>query len=329
MLDHPVIKFMLENLWALFMSTASAFLFAFGFKLFMNPGIDGYTTIMSGGAAGISQVVVLICRVCGWETINESLALSILYFVINIPIMVLAFVGIGKRFAIYTLINIATVSLFTALIDPEKIELFKEIAKFVNENGLLLGRVLFAAVCTGLSSALTFLIDASSGGVDVIAFYIGLKRKTLVGKYGLIVNSITLGIFTTMDCIHVLQSGGASVTTNVAITVSKVFFTILYFVITTIVVDRVNNKNQKIKVEVVTDKPNLGKELVVAIPHACTLTNATGVFSGKTKYVFTMVVSRYELKDMLAIIKEIDSSAFVQVVPLQSILGRFHVKSVR
>ncbi len=328
LLDHPVIKFIIENLRDLAISTVSAFIFAFGFKLFMNPG-TGYETIVAGGASGVSQVIVLIFKVCGWESINESLALSILYFVVNIPIMILAFVGIGRRFAIYTLINIATVSLFTAWIEPSKIELFAHIAEFVSTNGLLLGRVLFAAVCTGLSSALAMVIDASSGGVDVIAYYIGLKRKTLVGKYGMYVNCVTLIAFTILDCIRSIQLGGSSSSDNIAASISKVFFTILYLVIVTVVVDKVYNKNQKIKVEVVTDNPDFGKRLMVSMPHACTGTTATGVFSGKVKYCFTMVVSRYELKDMLSIIKEIDSSAFVQVVPLESILGRFHTKSVR
>jgi len=331
LLDRPVLKFTLENLYALFICTISAFIFAFGFKLFMNPGlVDGNTleTVVSGGAAGISQVVVLICKVCGWKTINESLALSILYFVINIPIMALAFFGIGRRFAIYTIINITEASLFSALIDPSNVELFAEIAKFVSNNGMLLGRVLFAAVCTGLSSSLTYLIDASGGGVDVIAFYIGLKRKTLVGKYSLYANAIILACFSVLDCVNLLQ-GSSNPTSDVAVVISKVFFSILYLVIVTIIVDTINNKNQKIKVEVVTDNPNFGKELVVSFAHACTQTMATGVFSGKSKYVFTMVISRFELKDMITIIKEIDSSAFVQVVPLESILGRFHSKSVR
>lgn len=332
MLDHPVLKFTLENLWALLVCTISAFIFAFGFKLFMNPGleVDGkmLETIVSGGASGISQVIVLICKVCGWRTINESLALSILYFVVNIPIMALAFIGIGRRFAIYTIINIVEVSLFTALIDPTNVELFAEIARFVSINATLLGRVLFAGICTGLSSSLVYLIDASGGGVDIIAFYIGLKRKTLVGKYSLYANSITLCCFTVFDCINLLQSS-SNPTSDVAVVISKVFFSILYMVIVTLVVDTVNNKNQKIKVEVVTDNPNFGKELVVAMPHACTETTATGVFSGKNKYVFTMVVLRYELKDMISFIKEIDPSAFVQVVPLESIYGRFHTKSVR
>ncbi|MCQ2772548.1 MAG: YitT family protein [Bacilli bacterium] len=326
--NHPVAMRIAEYAYLILMSTLSAMIFAFGFKTFMNPG-NGYPTIVAGGASGISQVIVLICKVCGWETINESLAISILYFVVNAPLLVLAFFGVGKRFAIFTLINVAEASLFVDLFDVEKIELFAKIAEFVNNNGALLARVLFASLCTGLSSAITFVADISAGGTDIVSYYIGMKKKRPVGMYGLIVNGTTLFAFTLMDIIHFVKLGGPDVSNNIAMAVGKVFFTILYLVLAMIIIDSINRKNQKIKVEVVSSVESIGKQIVALIPHAATLVEGQGVYSGMKKYVLTIVVSRYELKLLLKALQEIDPQAFITVIHLSSVLGRFHTKQVK
>lgn len=327
--SHPLYKNVLECAYTLFMSTLSALIFAFGFKSFMNPGLGvDYPTIVAGGASGVSQTLIMAFRVFGWTTFDESLMISILYFVINVPLFILAFFGIGKRFAIFTIINVIEVSLFVDLLDPSRVEMIGKIAEFVRGNGGLLARVLFAAVCTGLSSAITFVADISAGGTDVISYYIGIKKKSLVGRYGLFVNGGILIAFTTFDIIHSIQGGG-NTSSNIAVSLSKVFFTVLYFVITMIIIDAINTKNQKIKVEIISSNPNIGKEIVAKIPHAATLVEGFGVYSGMKKYIFTMVVSRYELKLLLQILKEIDDAAFIEVEPISSVFGRFHTRPVK
>ena len=328
--DHMLLRKTLENGWIFLVCTLSALIFAIGFNMFMDPGfsIEGSHVmdhIVSGGVSGMGQVVVLFCEVLGWKNIDASLAYSILYFVINIPVLLLAFFKIGKKFAIFTLINVGEVSLFMGLLNPTNVELMKIMSEFIATNGGgFLGRAIFGGVCTGLSTALAFKVDISTGGVDIIAFYVGLKKRTTVGKYSAFINAITITSFTLLECIN-----NGFVIGEVAQSLSKVFFSGVYLLMVMLVIDTINVRNKKLKVEVVTERLELGKDLISAVPHAATLIKGEGVYSGKERYIFTMVVSSYELKNVIHFIKKKDPMSFVEVTPLSQVYGRFYTKPVK
>ena len=88
-------------------------------------------------------------------------------------------------------------------------------------------------------------------------------------------------------------------------------------------------ENKKLKIEVVTERLELGKDLISAVPHAATLIKGEGVYSGKERYIFTMVVSSYELKNVIHFIKKKDPMSFVEVTPLSQVYGRFYTKPVK
>lgn len=339
MYDHPAAKKLTEYAWTFFVSTISALCFAFGFNAFMDLGtkiVDSsgqeivLVKMVAGGVSGISQVLTLILEVMGWKTVaeggtlDEHTAYSVLYFAMNIPLFFLAFFGIGKKFSIFTLINVIEVSLFMKMLTIDNIEWLQFLAKFVSDNGGLLARALFAGVFTGLSSALCFKVDISAGGIDVIAYYIALKKNTLVGRYSVILNSITVLMFALMT------SWKAGWDPQLAAEASaRIFYSFLYMLTGMIVVDSINVRNKKMKVEVVTSRKDLGDVLISSIPHGATMVTGVGVYTGKERYIFTMVCSSYEVNDLLKIIRKEEPSSFVQVIELNQVYGRFHVKPVR
>lgn len=343
--DHMWVKRGLENSLAFLLCTISAIIFAFGFNCCMDLGSFAsmakelepnlnFQKIVSGGVSGISQVIVLSIEVI-YEAINgvgsskgvlpESLLYSVLYFVINIPVLILAWVGIGKRFTIFTLINVLETSLFMKLLNCENLEVMQQIALFIAKNGGILSRALLGGVCTGLSCAIAFKIDASTGGVDIIAYYIALKKKTLVGKYNFIMNSVTLVCFTLL----IITKEGWTDPAVVASHIGGAFYSVMYILISKILIDTINVRNKKMKVEIVTGRKDLGEFLIESVPHGATMVVGTGVYTGKERYIFTMVVSSYELSHLMKLIKKEDSTAFVQVIPLNSVSGRFYTKPIR
>ena len=62
-----------------------------------------------------------------------------------------------------------------------------EVTNAIRENSFIVEndvtRVLFAGVCTGLSSAIAFKGDFSCGGIDVLTYYFALRKSTSIGKY--------------------------------------------------------------------------------------------------------------------------------------------------
>ncbi len=332
--DHPACKTGFEWAWIFFVSTISALIFAFGFNCFMDVTghtvvIDGVKTdapsIVSGGMSGVSQTIVLFFKLCGWVIQDTHLAISILYFLLNIPLLILAFLKIGKRFAIFTAINCLEVSLFINLISVERIPAFGVVFEFVTSyGGGMIGRALFGGLCIGLSSALAFLVDISSGGIDIIATYISLKKGTLVGKYSVILNGVTLTCYTLIS-IALAKFDTVEVGHNIA----RAFYTLLYLFTSSLVIDRIHLRNKKVKIEIVTNNSELGDVLVDSFPHGATRIKAEGVYSNKPNYIITMVVSNNEVRPLTNLIKKQEPSAFVQVIPLSQVYGRFHMKPIK
>jgi len=346
MYDHPVWKNVIDYGVTFIICTLSALVFAFGFNAFMDPGpsllVDGMplAKIVAGGVSGISQVIALFLELCGIKSIamggafDEHLFYSIAYFVMNIPLLILAWKGIGKRFAIFTLINVAEVSLFIKLLTVDQWSAIRFLATYVDGNGGLFARAVFAGVCTGLSSALAFKMDISAGGIDVLAYYIALKKGTMVGKYSVILNSITVFLFS----LGTAALGNPIVGSTFraawdpqwsAEAFGRIFYSALYMLVGMILVDSINVRNKKMKIEVITENKDLGGVLISCIPHGATIVNATGVFTGQPRFIITMVVSSYEVKDVVKLVRKEDEHAFIQIVSLTQVFGRFFMKPVK
>ena len=334
--DHSKLKGTLNWGYAVLLCTLSALIFTIGYKFFLVPRdlitqADHYR-LVSGGASGVSQTVIMALELIPGSfsdliSENEDFVYSILYFAINVPIVILAWFGIGKRFTIITLLNIVEISLFTNLLSIEVIEdtIISPISKFVDLfGGGLLSRAIFAGVCTGLSSALTFKVDASSGGIDVISYYIALKKSTLVGKYSAYLNGGILIVYTILSATKVGWGELASLEI-----VSSALFSIIYLIVTMVVIDMINLRNKKMKVEVVTDKPELVHVLMANIPHGATIIHGEGAFSGQQKTIIEMVISSYEVNQTVKIIRETDPATFVQVTELKQVYGHFYIKPIK
>lgn len=328
--DHPWLRNILSNGFLLIISSISAMVFAFGFNCFMDPGAEILASVpntfalASGGVSGVSQVIVLFCELCGWKDIDASTAISILYFVVNVPLIILGFLRVGRKFTLFTLINVAETSLFLHLVTPANIAALGEVFHLVNDNGGMLARALFGGVFTGLSSALAFKFDFSTGGIDIIAYYIALKKSALVGKYALMLNCTTMTLFALLTSAN---AGFQSNTTFLAF--ARILYSALYLLASSLVVDKINLRNKKLKVEITTAKEGLGSLLVAQLPHGATVINASGAYSGKPVFYVTMVVSSYEVNHLIKIVRKNDPHAFVYVTELQQVDGRFHMKPVK
>ena len=339
-INHIVGKKIVEYTIMFLVCTASSFIFAFGFRAFLSPAGPAAAkaasdqvapfALVSGGVSGISQnisiLIEIICRAFGDAGMKfyESFELNfypILYFVLNIPIFFLAWKGIGKRFTVFTFINVLEVSLITRLL-PD-MEWIYNIYLFVTNNGGLLARALFAGVCTGVASSIAFKFDFSDGGVDVISYYIALKKSTSVGKYSVILNSVTAILFVLLN--GALYYWGPETIDVMA----GIMYTVLYMFITAMVMDIINVRNKKVEIKIVTNLPEMSKILLLNVPHGATVSKGVGAFSGQEKSIITMVISSHEVARVVKLVMYEDPHAFVQVTALQQVYGRFFIRPVK
>ena len=329
--DHRILRASLEHLNAFAHALIAALIFAFGFASFITPavveGVEGLH-IATGGVSGVSQTIALALKMAG--VINNvsddkvSTVISIAYFVINIPILTFAFFKIGKRFALYSLINVGLSSLFIFIFThPEIFHI--HIAQLIAQNDMIynheLVRVLFGAVTVGVSSAFAYRGDVSCGGIDVFSYYFALRKSSSIGKYGILINSV---IITSYSTLLVISTRGSDWESGVI----AFFFSILYLFVANLIIDAINLRNKKIQVQIITNSEYLTPVLIANFPHGATVVNGEGAYSHQARKVIFMVVSSSQVKDVVTLARKVDHHAFITVTPLSQVYGNFFIKPV-
>ena len=336
-IDHPQTRRWTKWVGIFFVEIISAFAFAYGFKAFTSPNsncveqwyvtdksipfsdIQDPVRLISGGASGVSQALVRGIAIFNNVASYESMLVSIFYFTLNIPIFLLCFFKVSKQFAVFTFINVGLSSLFN-LILPDA-----WIYNVLNIYNDLLARALFAGICTGFSSGIAALVGTSTGGYDCIAIYISEKKSTSVGKYSLFFNSITVFAYVLFSVIG--HSVNPSYNTqNPSKIISTALYTVVYFFVSSQVFDLLNTKNKKQELQIFTSNNQIPKILIHTFPHSCTVVDSYGAFSGNKNYVVYMVVSKSESKKAIKMIHNVDEHAFVSVIDINQVYGKFYIK---
>ncbi len=347
--DHPHQKSVLDNSYCLIITLLSAFIFSFGFKAFIQPNyfavaqiegaaaaIDGMSikTLASCGASGISQILITILKISGLEFLTDNQLRDITYWcfylVVNIPLFILGFTKVGKKFAIYSFLNVAFASVFGIILpnsDPND---------FINQVTYALGtdifaRITFGALCTGLASALAYLIDSTTGGTDIIAYYISEKKSVQVGKWSSFFNVIIVTIFLLLNIIPVNDAFVSHEMGSIEVSTALVIFlfNIFYMIFVTLVVDTINIKNKKVEVQIITKNQNLSNVLISNIPHSCTIIEGSGGYTGAKIYIIHVSVRKREAKKVVKVCQGVDPNAFINVLPMDQVYGRFYKKPIK
>ncbi|MEG3766683.1 YitT family protein [Alteromonas sp. 14N.309.X.WAT.G.H12] len=157
--SHSII----EDVFALI----SAGLFvAFGIYLFQSQDL------LIGGAAGIALL----------GSYAFSLDFSLLFFIINLPFYLLAWIQLGKRFTVNTFISVATISVLSKFI-PTVVNI---------EQANPLFAAIFGGILIGVGMLIMFRHSSSLGGLGVLAFFLQQKYDIRAGFLLLSLDAIIL-----------------------------------------------------------------------------------------------------------------------------------------
>ncbi len=330
--NNPKLKILFEYLYLLILVTLSAFSYALAFRLFISPSLDTLlqaqggvqVLFVGGGVSGLSQnFVKLIYDIFGLQGLDRQVLQAILYFLLNIPVFVLGWTKIGKRFTIFSIINVALASLFISLIP-----LSWEGAVLYDSQ---LTRTLYAGILAGFSAAIAFKGNVSSGGMDIIAYYYANRRSEGVGKYTVTFNLIVVVFYFVLNLIHPASNGatiGANVTTlNVAIT--SLISSVTYLVMNSFVIDLINVRNKKAQIQVITVNNELASILIANFPHGATTVKGVGVYSSNEKVIIYMTVSTNEVNNVVGLIRQVDENSFINVTDLRQVFGKFYISPIK
>ena len=244
---------------------------------------------------GITGLAVLVAD-------KTSISASDFSFIVNMLLLVLGFVVLGKKFAAKT--AYCSILLSVALSTLERV---CPMDHPLTDQTML--ELCFAIALPALGSAILFNIGSSSGGTDIIAMILKRYSSFDIGK-ALLVTDIMI---TVAGCfVFDIKTG---------------LYSFLGLTIRSFMIDNfIEGFNLSKYFNVVCDEPEpICDYLVHELNRSATVVRAQGAFSGKDKYIVFTVLSRPQAVRLRNFIKENQPSAFMLISNTSEIIGKgFH-----
>ena len=150
-------------------SLLGSFLYAVGINLFVVPA-----NLYTSGLLGICQVIRTLMENYLHLSFGNLDIAGIIYYMINVPILIFAMTKIGKNFLIKTLVTVIFMTIFLAVIP---------IVPVIEDT---MASCLVGGLFTGVGVGLMLRAHASLGGIDVLGLLkIRRKKDFSVGKMNL------------------------------------------------------------------------------------------------------------------------------------------------
>lgn len=260
--------------------TAGSFLIALSLTVFLVPN-----RIAAGGVSGLATVIYYI----------TSFPIGITMLIINTPLFLAGLKIMGKSFGIRTIYGIASLSLFTDLLQPHMVALTQD---------LLLASI-YGGVVGGIGLGLVFRFRGTTGGTDLIASLINYYTGISVGEGLLIADGVVVilaGIFFNLE---------------VALYAAVTIF------ITSQTVDVIQEGlNIKKGVLIISDKADeISRVVVNELNRGITEFEAKGGYTGSRKRVLLCIIARSEVSELKVAVSKIDKNAFVIISNVHEVLG--------
>ena len=245
---------------------------------------------------GVSGLAILLGSVVPVST-------ATLMAVINIALLVLGYLFLGREFGFWTTYCSLMYSAETWLLE----ELFPMTAPFTDQPLL---ELCFAMMLPAVGSALLFNYNASSGGTDIIAMI--LKKYTTISDVG-------KGLFLSDSVIALASFFFFGAETGL--------FSMLGLFLKSFVVDSVIESINLCKFfSIVTSKPlEICDYIIHELHHSSTVVDGQGAFSHQDKKVVLTAVRRGEAVRLRQKCKQIDPHSFMFITNTSEIIGKgFH-----
>ena len=257
--------------------------------------------LYTGGLMGVCQLLrTLAADYLGMNFGAYDVA-GILYFLLNIPILLLAYKNLGRAFVAKTLICTVAFSLFYSLIPSPSVPIVDDYL-----TACLLGGIL-----AGVGGGLVLTCGASGGGLDIVGLYLSKRGSQFtVGKFSLSFNAV---LYTA--CLFLFSP-------EVAI------YSVIYNFFTAMVLDRMHQQNVSIQALIFTkgDEDALARFIIENLGRSVTYWEGVGAYTGEDVHVLCVCLSKFEIEELVHAVHSIDPHAFLTTQEGTRIYGNFQRK---
>ena len=259
--------------------TIGAFIYAFGVTYFFVAN-----KLADGGIAGVSILLHYLF----------NFNISVTYFVLNVPILILGYCYIGRAFMLKTIYGTIATTISLRIVQ--------------NYSGPMddkLMAAIFGGLLIGVGLGLILLGGGSSGGTDTLAKAINKFCGLSLGKGFLMLNSMVLGA------------------TGILLGKEVFMYTIVGTFVSTKAIDFIQDGFDKARgMIIISEKSDEIKERILKqTGRGITIIKGRGAYTDNTKEVLYCVVRKYQETTVKRIIREIDKNAFITISEVTEVLG--------
>lgn len=276
MLSNKVFKIIKESI----IVTIACIIIAFNINYFYLGN-----KLAQGGISGLSLILYYL----------TDMDISYIYLALNIPLIIVAYIFIGKEFVFKTLFATIMLTIF-----------LKIFGSFRGPIDDILMASIFGGGINGIAIGIIFFAGGSSGGTDIIAKIINKHYGIAIGKILLIIDFIILSM--------------------VAFIFGKVIFmyTLISLLVSAKMIDIIQEGIYSAKgVIIISNKvEELRKKIMEDTGRGLTLINAKGAYTQKEVGMLYCIVGKYQLMKVKNIVKEIDPTAFMIVNQVHEVIGK-------
>ena len=276
-------KFPLKMIFIdLLFMTAGAVLYAVSVNMFTSPN-----QFAPGGVTGLAIIIEYL----------TAAPVGIMMFMLNVPLLIIGFIKLGRYMVLRTLAATVLVSVF--------VDGLKPFLPVYTEDKLL--SAIFGGLLAGGGLVLVFLRGATTGGTDILARLLQLKWPYL--SFGRLILGVDMLVVILGGLIfHSLDSVlYASILIFVS---SKVIDTVLY-----------GTGNGKLMMVITDEGDEIAEAVTKSMKRGITVLPGKGGYTGGDKDVLMCAVRRNELYRLRALVRRYDPNAFMMITEVGEILG--------
>lgn len=268
-----------------------SFMYAVGVNLFVVPA-----ELYSGGIMGLCQIIrTLLADVAGIDFGSFDIA-GVIYYVLNVPLFVLAFTRMGRKFFAKTVVAVTAMTLALSVLPAVQIV----------EDAM--AACVVGGIISGAGVGIILRMGSSGGGMDIVGMIMTQWRKDFsVGKINLLVNLALYG-----TCLFLFD-------------VEIVVYSIIYAAAYSLAMDKVHIQNINVEATIITkaDTKELEKEIFEELYRGITKWSTMGAYTHDQSHILYILLSKYEVNRLRAMVRKHDPNAFIVINEGVSVQGNF------
>ena len=240
---------------------------------------------LAGGVTGLSLLI---------HYVLPSLPVGVIYLLLNIPLFIVGWLFVGRRFFLYSIAGVVIFS--AAMLLPFPI---------IQIQDMVLA-ALAAGIITGIGSGIILKSLGSAGGLDILSVILFKKYSLRPGTFTLAFNVVLIGF------------------AGFRIPLEMILYTLIYIYVTTYFFNLVIvGLSQRKSVMIISPRwREISREIIDSLQRGVTVVRGEGGYTGQELHILYSLITFTELSRFKEIIRRLDPEAFVVVAETLEVMGK-------